>query len=63
MFNVITNHRVNKIPLNLHDAIDLCKSFIYVSDYDIKRITLDFQNDKPNSIIVYGFSSVWIERV
>jgi hypothetical protein len=63
MFNVITNSKVNKEPLNLYDAIDLCKSFIYVSEHNINKINLDFRNDKKTSSITYGFSKVTIERV
>jgi hypothetical protein len=63
MFNVITNSKVNKEPLNLHDAIDLCKSFIYVSEKDIEKINIDFKSDKKVSSIIYGFSKVNIERV
>ena len=63
MFNVITNHVINKKPVFLKEAFDLARQHIYVSDKDIERAKFDFETGCKNYKIVYGFSSVWIERV
>ena len=63
MYNVITNHCINKKPVLLNEAFDLARKNIYVSDNDIKRAKFDFETGCKNYKISYGFSSVWIERV
>lgn len=62
MFNVITNHRINKKPLTLKEALKLAQKHIYISDKDIERAKFDFETGCKKYIITYGFSSVWIER-
>jgi len=63
MFNVITNHVINKKPLSLEEAFKLANEHIYVDEKDIKKAKFDFETGCKNYKIVYGFSSVWIERV
>jgi hypothetical protein len=62
MFNVITNSQINKKPLSLKDALSLAQKHIYVSQKDIERAKFDFETGCKDYKIVYGFSSVWIER-
>jgi hypothetical protein len=62
MFNVITNHKINKTPVSLKEAIKLAQSNIYVSQKDIDRIKFDFETGVQKTQITYGFSSVWIEK-
>jgi hypothetical protein len=62
MFNVITNHRINKKPVSLKEALNLARLHIYVSEKDVERATFDLETGCQNYKIQYGFSSVWIEK-
>ena len=63
MFNVITNHVINKNPIDLETALKLAKGEIYLSDKDEQRCRYDLTTGCDSFKIQYGFSSVWIERV
>ena len=63
MFNVITNHAINKEPVDIDTAIKLAKSEIYLSPKDEERCRFDLSTGCSDFKIQYGFSSVWIERV
>jgi hypothetical protein len=62
MFNVITNHRINKKPVTLKEAFKLVCENIYFSDKDKERAKFHFETSGKNFQVTYGFSSVWIER-